>query len=749
LAKVSKISADNSFLGAGMPIKSLLTARISMSALIATIVFFPTVSFSQDFGGIAGALIQGAINAQRQQQYLNQQRRYRHRSNDSDEVRSRSDKNKKSDQKTVEAQQEHEAFLKVAPAVKDLIEDASTFVKQNPTNPKLVAFVKKISELNTALAAENLAKLKPLMEALVGDLRHESGYEKLEEARSEQKRVEAARYLPELIKTAKQQQAFIRYYITNNPTAQATSTFIPLLDEFDQDLKSPNLEKLTALTSKVDISIREASLQDDFVKSKNVLVDQVQLPKDQQDQSKSPDQGQTKSTENPIDQNVLRKTSKNAFLVDGDPRDLVFLYNSSSQAPHLTKNLDGTIIFENDEAAVCIYDPNYDNAQSRLLRQKLVSKYKIQKLNIDSSECPRNSLLAYDIVAVERGHFLQLSPEIKITLYAEIEGGHFRQLETMTAAQLAEITADNKKAQEKIIADIENGSGEGYGIVYRGPDVNAICMVIKDMESGHRQLLQDKIELTTSDIVLKPTLDEAFKTFQRNGCQAVYSSSLELKTLVTALKKDAADYTISRIWNGDAEVQQAEKVAQDKKDEDEREKVIRENKRKADEELKRTTSAERSATAKKQQEALQSQFGKIAAATSAAIAKDVHDATDGRDDWQQGTAYAEFPKFVASYQNMVRNHWELQSFNSEISDYGRAVWQGRTMEAGFAVIKIRLRNRILGEYTDICRIFGRLNDAEFSMQRDPIEISCDQASQLSLWKKARNFQSQWLVQTQS
>jgi hypothetical protein len=129
--------------------------------------------------------------------------------------------------------------------------------------------------------------------------------------------------------------------------------------------------------------------------------------------------------------------------------------------------------------------------------------------------------------------------------------------------------------------------------------------------------------------------------------------------------------------------------------------------------LKQTTSAERNVTAKKQQEALQSQFGKIAAATSAAIAKDIHDATDGRADWQQGTAYADFPKFVASYQNMIRNHWELQSFNSGISDYGRAVWQGRTMEAGFAVISIRLRNRILGEYLDVCRIFGRLNDAEF------------------------------------
>ncbi len=745
-----------------MLIRSLLTARILKSALIATIVFFPTVSLSQDFGGIAGALIQGAISAQRQQQYLNQQRHSQHRSNDNDEVRrsrhrsndngevgSRSDKNKNGDQKTIEAQQQREAFLKIVPAVKDLIEDASTFVKQNPTNPKLVAFIKKISELNSALAAENLAKLKPLMEALVGDLRHESGYEKLEAARSEQKRVEAARYLPELIKTAKQQQAFIRYYITNNPTAQATSIFIPLLDEFDQNLKLPDLEKLTALTSKVDISIREASLQDDFVKSKNVLVDQVQLPKDQQDQPKSPDQDQTKSAENPIDQNVLRKTSKNAFLVDGDPRDFVFLYNSSSQSPHVTKNLTGTIIFENDEASACLYEPNYDNAQSGLLRQELLSKYKMQKLNIDSSECPRNNLLAYDVIAVGRGHFLQLSPEIKIALYAEIEGGHFRHLETMTAEQIAEDMADKKKAQDKIIADIENGSGDGYGIVYGGSRVNAICMVIKDMETGHRQLLQDKIELSTSEIALKPTLDEAFKTFQRNGCQAIYSSSLELKTLVAALKKDATDYSISPIWNSDAEVQQAEKVAQDKKDEDERQKMIRENKRKADEELKLTTSAERNATAKNQQEALQSQFGKIAAATSAAIAKDVHDATDGRADWQQGTAYAEFPRFVASYQNMVRNHWELQSFNSEISDYGRAVWQGRTMEAGFAVIKIQLRNRILGEYTDVCQIFGRLNDAEFSMQRDPIEISCDQASQLSLWKKARNFQSQWLVQPQS
>jgi hypothetical protein len=729
-----------------MPVTSSFAARFSTSIFVTAIVLFPTVSFAQDFGGIAGALIHGAINAQRQQQYYNQQRRPRPRSNDSGEAISRVEKNKKSDKKTADAQQDREAFQKIVPAVKDLIEDASTFVKQNPSNPKLVGFIKKISALNAALAAESLPKLKPLMEDLVGDLRHEPGYEKLEAARSEQKRLEAARYLPELTKTARQQQAFIRYYITNNPTASSTGAFIPLLDTFEQNLKAPDLEKLRALTSKVDIAIREASLQEDFVQSKNILVDQTPSPIDQPNQIKPPDQGLARPANKTIDESVLRKTPKNAFLVDGNLRDFVVLYNSSPQAPHVTKNLSGGVVFENDQAIACLYQPNYDNAQSILLRQRLTSSYALQKLGIDSSECPRNSLSAYDVVAVDRGQFLQLPPEIKIPLYADIESGYFKHLETMTAAQLAEYAAGKKKALDKIVADIENGSGGGYGIVYGKSAVTAICLVINDMESGHRQMLQDKIELTTSEITVKPTLDDAFKTFQRNGCQAIYASGPTLKTLVTALKNDNTDYFVSAIWNSDEEIRQADNSAQYKKEEIEKERVARENKRKADEELQRTTSAERSATAKNQQAALQLQYGKIAASTSAAIAQDVRASTDGRVDWQQGKAYAAFPKFVASYQNMLRNHWELQSFNAETSDYGRAVWQGRTMEASFSVINIRLRNRILGEYVEVCRIFGQLNDAEFNMPRDPVEMSCDQSTQMASWKKARDFQSLWLVQ---
>lgn len=445
---------------------------------------------------------------------------------------------------------------------------------------------------------------------------------------------------------------------------------------------------------------------------------------------------------------MFRKTSKNAFLVDGDPRDFVLLYNSSPQAPHVTKNLSGTIIFDNAEATACLYEPNFDKPQIRLLRQKL-SEYKLQKPGIDSSECPRNSLLTYDVIGVERGHFLQLQPEIKIALYSEVEANRFRHLQTITAGQLDQISADQATAHAAIQAGIESGSGGGYGIVDVGSQAGTICIVIKDKEKGHRQLLLDNIELSTSEIVSKPTLDDAYKALQRNECQAIYSSSPDLKTLITALKNDGTSYSISSVWNGDAEIQQADKLAQAKKEEDAKQKMDAQTQRETKDNLKKTMNAEENATAKKQQEALQSQFGKIAAAFSAAIAKDIHDSTDSRNDWQQGAAYAEFPKFVTWYQNMVRNHWELQSFNSEIADYGRGEWKGRMMETGFTAITVRLRNRILGEYKDVCAIFGRMNDAEFSMVRDPTEVGCDENAKLSSWKKVRIFQSQWLVQPQS
>lgn len=128
------------------------------------------------------------------------------------------------------------------------IEDASSFVKANPSNPKLIGFIEKINDLDAALIQGDPSKLKYLMEDLSGALRHEPGYEVLEVDRNIKRQEEAARYLPVLIKTA-QQQPFIRNYIMNNPTPRPTASFIPLIKEPDSNLTKPDLSQLKTLTS--------------------------------------------------------------------------------------------------------------------------------------------------------------------------------------------------------------------------------------------------------------------------------------------------------------------------------------------------------------------------------------------------------------------------------------------------------------------------------------------------------------------
>jgi hypothetical protein len=719
-----------------MIIDSLLRAARIKIILVAAVVFFPTISLSQDISGIAGALISGAINAQRMQQYQNQnqnqnQQRYQvePRRKGSRNSEGREDKQQLGTNRAAAVQEKREAFLKLAPAAKELIEDASTFVRENPSNPKLVEFIQKINDLDSAVAAEDALKLKPLMETLAGELRHEPGYEILEAARNKQKQEEAARYLPELVNTAKQQQGFIRYYITNNPTAKYTTAFIALHKELGLNIAAPGLDKLKALTSKVEVSIREAGLQSDYVKSKNLIADQS-VPA---------------STDKAVEK-TLRKTAKNAFLFNGDPRDIVLIYNSSPRAPHITKNLQGAFEFEEKEARACIYQPDFETSQLNLLRQTLI-EYKAAKIEIDLRECPRNSLLRYDVVAVERGQLVKMKPEVSIALYSEVESNHLRHLLTVSAAQLDQIEDARKKARDRVEKDIDSGTKEGYGILFVGSHATAICMVVKDKEKGHRLLLLNNIEKLSPELISTTpakvtTLDEAYKALQRNECAAIYASGRDLKSIVTGLKKDDISYSASSLWFTDEEAQSADKTAQEQ--ELIAKKLAAQNRIKLDTEEKLRMSL-----ATEKQRTLQSEFGKIAASTSDSIANEVREAvdrsTDRNFDWQKSAAYYQFQDFVTWYQNQSGGRWELQNFKSEISDYGRAEFKGRILEAAFTKVSMRLRNRILGEYNEVCWIFGRMNDTEFDMPREPIARRCDQDAELTTWKKVNNFQSQWLA----
>jgi hypothetical protein len=52
---------------------------------------------------------------------------------------------------------------------------------------------------------------------------------------------------------------------------------------------------------------------------------------------------------------------------------------------------------------------------------------------------------------------------------------------------------------------------------------------------------------------------------------------------------------------------------------------------------------------------------------------------------------------------------------------------------------------MLGEYQDACFVAGQITDSEFSMNREPVLIPCDQVNSLDRWKTAHRFESRWII----
>src|ERR1017187_6045524 len=216
--------------------------RWALAIAVAAVALCPAASMSQDIGGIFNNIMRNAIETQRQQQLRDQQQQqFDLQQQEILLEQRRKDAESRAQQQIDAARLEahfkaeegdrlkREDLSKLVPAAKALIEDATSFLKANPSVSKALNFVAQINGLNSALAESDPAKLKNLMQNLAADLRQEPAYPILEDGRLKKERTDAERYLPELIKTAKQEQIFIRYYVTNNPIAPQTNVFIPLI----------------------------------------------------------------------------------------------------------------------------------------------------------------------------------------------------------------------------------------------------------------------------------------------------------------------------------------------------------------------------------------------------------------------------------------------------------------------------------------------------------------------------------------
>ena len=447
----------------------------------------------------------------------------------------------------------------------------------------------------------------------------------------------------------------------------------------------------------------------------------------------------------------LPTTEKNRFLMEGDLDDVEILYNANPKAPHIAQNLRGDFVFSQNQARICLFGQN-SAGLALTVEQAVLAKADTRQIAVTVEPCNPEQLLNYDIVATQRNAFLQTKRDDALALIKTIEDDDYRKFAEVTAADLSK-AADAERAQiEKIKANVADGAPDGFGVVLLKTESSNLCLAVGGEVPSHRQLLlrdEDKLNLEMqTEVVIKDTnINDAFVDVQKRQCGAVYASAVDLKTLTKALTHDDISYALSslRILPADVEredAELAEKARIAAQEETER------AERNADQSrLASTRAKDLSATRDAQQIALRQKFGDSAKAAADALYSEIVAWTN--DPWtrdgQKRQITIFYPAFAAWLTDKLADHWEIMTIDPKVQDFGTSSFKSRALDTIFARITLRLENRMLGEYKDFCFIFGRINDTEFSMPREPVFAKCDDEATIGAWRDGHQFKSEWFA----
>ncbi len=624
-------------------------------------------------------------------------------------------------------------------ATKDFVEQASDFLKYDPRNPRMLTIAEAIASANAALSNGDLDQVEAAQATLAQAFRDDPTFAKYLAARAEQKSRESARLMGDAVKLAEQQKRFLVSYIAQNPTSAAAASSIGLVRRIEAILPHPDLRQLREATAAVDAALRQYGLQDNFLLSMNAVDDKPHADAD----------GGT-----PANLDIVT-TDHNRFLLDGSLGDLVLMYTAAPSAPHVVRNLRGDLVFGQGIATTCIYEKDA-GAAVRDRIQLALAKYPIKQLLIEAAPCGFNGAPSVDIVAVERGVFLKQAPAYAAGLLKEVETGHVKPLLSVTDAQAESAIQSVETKRKQLEADIDHDALDGFAIVSL-PAVQSgpICGALKADVGAHEAILGRIADPAVGRLRARLALnanspDDVFADVQRSRCGAVYASAADLKLLLDAFRREKIAYQLfpEPVLNKQLETERASIAsgkAQDERDALERRRQADEQRR-----LEALRNGDAAGTRAARQAALREKYGKIAAASAALIANEVKDFVIAGGVMKPGDIGVdvpfEFPALSAWYVEQLKDRWELQSVDSALDDYGAAAWKGRALEAALATVRIRLKNKVLGDYRDACFEVGRLVDHEFGVTRDPVDAACRDTIAISSWKIGHSFSSVWKVE---
>lgn len=664
------------------------------------------------------------------------------------------------------AQLKAERLTNAVSAAKVAIADASSFVKANRDNPQLIDHLGRIADLGAALSSTEPEMVEAKTSALTGAVSADPAYAAFGAQRAAEHQRETARYLGDAVKTLKSQRSFLVGAVAQDPTSPQAAKFLALAKQADAVLATPDLDRAQTTMGTIEGAIRDSGLHDAYAAAsaaaKQVAVAEAVAPQPVPaghpspvpavpapgrpaiDAVARPDQVSSAATS--TSRSLLPVTENDRFLLDGGRDDVVLMVNASAKAPHAYRDLKGDLVFDRDQADVCLFERGADADLPDVVRSAL-APYRLKQLSPLQAPCDGGRLESYDVVATRRGAFLRQDMSLALQLVGAIEGGTLKPLATVTPAALQAAQAAEAVAAEAVAEDVARGTRPGFGILFVAQGVSALCTITPQDAEAHQRLLAGRLDALTAALGTEPvasptTVDGAFIGAKRGRCGAVYASAADLKAVAEGLQRNGTKFRFSSLWIAPDAVQSSADAIRRERDAAEKQTAERQRRQAEEAKIAAMRAADEAATLSARQALSRRQYGATATAAAARIAAEVNSFTDAPEDRTLAASH-EFPNFAAQFREDLGDRWEKMSENQELADYGTSDWKGRSLETVFSRVSIRFKNRILGDYKDRCYLFGQIDDTEFSTTRDHVVLPCDDRADVVAWQVNHGFKSLW------
>jgi hypothetical protein len=527
--------------------------------------------------------------------------------------------------------------------------------------------------------------------------------------------------------------AYLMFYIQNNITSNIAQTVIDNIKFGEASLEEQNLGTLTKANNQLEGFIAKNNLNKDYLQFVESL--------------SATDEEKTSVTASDIDATDLVNFD---FIKNADKLDYIALVNLSGKAPNALLNLEGNVVFENDRALSCFYQSKatVKNDLKYYLYDKVSNK---EFLAQDRGfECNQNNLLSYDLVFFEKDTLLRESKSYVSSLAAAIAYNQLQLFKIVTNEERQEDFAYRKIKVANITQGLIDETILGFGSLIIDNDNTTLCTDVENTlaHSSIMNLLSNEFtRMGYGKSVGNVTFNNVGDTYanvQRGRCGFIYAGEESLANLLNAFEKSRTKYDLLPIWYSNKQIkheqqrqeskqQQTLMDVQKSKEELEKQKLLEQERLKADGILKA-----------EQQKELRKRNRNIVKAHVQIVRKEANLLLD-KDPSNTGEMLSLYPELISFMERKLKESWELDTLSVEINDYGLGNYRDRVIETFVTDINFKLKNRILGEYEDFCVRVAILVDKEFEMFREPKVATCELSSLYS-YKTKLDFQSSWIVQ---